>query len=127
MGNKRVSADEFAATLSAELSEFLELTVEDMQEAAKKVADQGVQKLKAESPHNTGKYAKGWRKKITPGRLRVSAVLYQGNRPSITHLLEKPHQLRNGGLSKPQVHIKPVEDWVCKEYEGELKRRISEK
>lgn len=127
MANRRISPDEFAVAISAELTDFLNLTVEEMQESAKKIADQGVQKLKADSPKNTGKYAKGWRKKIVAGRLKVGTVLYQGNRPSLTHLLEKPHQLRNGGMSKPQVHIKPVEEWACREYESDLKRRISGK
>ena len=100
----------------------------DIQEAiteeAQLVAKKGVAELKNTSPKRTGKYHKGWRTKTDKGRGFVDCVIHNATDWQLTHLLEKPHALRNGGTSKPQVHIAPVEERIVKEYEQSVENII---
>lgn len=88
------------------------------------VAKGGVAELKNTSPKRTGKYRKGWRVQTKKGRWDVECIIHNATDYQLTHLLEKPHALRNGGTSKPQVHIEPVEKKCVKEYETEVEKII---
>ena len=90
-----------------------------LQETVNEVADESVKKLKAQSPKNSGKYAKNWKKKksdSTRGILNVGAIVYGGD-PTyrLAHLLEHGHAKRNGGRTQGIEHIKPVEEWAVNE------------
>ncbi len=93
-----------------------------IQEEAEKIAKEGVKVLKATSPKNKkntanrGKYAKGWRVKKESRIGEVHYVIHNATDYQLTHLLEKPHLKRNGGYTKPIIHIKPVEEQCVSEY-----------
>lgn len=101
---------------------------DDIQEAITdeviSVAKKGANELKATSPKDTGKYAKGWRVKTKKGNGYVDSVIYNATNWQLTHLLEKPHAIRNRyggwGTSRPQVHIKPVEQKCISEVERNI-------
>ncbi len=103
----------------------------DIQEAivhqADLVSKLGVNKLQSNSPKRTGKYSKGWKVKSKVGNGFVNNTIYNKN-PGLTHLLEKPHVIKNQygewGTSKPKVHIYPVEQFVIKDFENAVKRVI---
>lgn len=97
---------------------------ESIVKVAENVAKKGADKLKQTSPKRTGKYSKGWRVKTIKGRGEVSSTIYNATNWQLTHLLEKPHLLRNGRLSTPKVHIYPVEQQCIKEYETEVEKVI---
>ena len=107
-----------------EITDILDEYSSDIQEAitesAIKVAKQGANELKANSPEKTGGYKKGWRVKTTKGKGFVSCVVHNATDYQLTHLLEKPHLKRNGGLTTPKVHIAPVEEKSIKQYEQEV-------
>lgn len=100
----------------------------DIQEAitqeAQNVAKKGVAELKNTSPKRTGKYRKGWRVKTDKGRGFVECIIHNATDYQLTHLLEKPHALRNGGTSRPQVHIAPVEQQCVSEYQKNVESII---
>ena len=106
------------------LNEYSTDIQESIAEIAQKVAKNGANTLKNTSPKRTGKYSKGWRVKTTKGKGQIECVVYNGTNWQLTHLLEKPHLLRNGRLSTPKVHIYPVEQKCIKEYETEVERVI---
>ena len=93
--------------------------------------DEAVKKLKAESPKgSTGKYAKGWTRKLDRGRVSAGAVVYgkTASTYAVAHLLEHGHVKRNGtgrtfGKTQAIVHIEPIEQWAV----GELEDRIISK
>ncbi len=93
-----------------------------IQSEAKLIANEGVKELKATSPINKrnttkkGSYRKGWRVKNQSSRGHTRFIIHNATDYQLTHLLEKPHATRNGGETKPIVHIKPVDDYVAKEY-----------
>lgn len=96
-------------------------------EEAKKIAKDGVQELKNNSStKRTGKYNKGWRMEIEKGFGSVQAEIYNKTSYQLTHLLEKPHLKRNGGVTIPKVHIYPVEQKCIKEFEEKITRKIEE-
>lgn len=102
------------AQIQAILSDYGEDVDEIVNEVIPAVAKDAVKKLKKVSPKRTGKYARGWTQKTEKGRMTVSSTVYN-TKPGLPHLLEYSHVLRNGGRSKPEVHIAPVEEWVNKE------------
>ena len=104
-----------------EINDILNDYSHDVQDAitsdAQIVARQAVKSLKATSPKRTGDYQKGWRVKTTKGKGFVECIIHNSTNYQLTHLLEKPHALRNGGMSTPKVHIAPVEQNCVKEYD----------
>lgn len=110
------------------VSELLSEYSQDIQDAITKecevVAKNGANKLKQTSPKRTGAYSKGWRVKTSKGNGYVSSVVHNATNWQLTHLLEKPHLLRNGRVSTPKVHIAPVEQECIKEYETYVEQII---
>lgn len=106
------------------LNEYSVDIQESIVKTAENVAKKGADKLKQTSPKRTGKYSKGWRVRTAKGKGEVSSIIYNATNWQLTHLLEKPHLLRNGRLSTPKVHIYPVEQQCIKEYETEVEKVI---
>lgn len=112
------------------LGEYSKELDDALYEEAKDIAKDGVSKLKQTSPinknntSNRGRYRKGWRMDIEKGFGTVEATIYNKTDYQLTHLLEKPHLKRNGGITIPQVHIKPVEEQCIKDFEEKITRKI---
>lgn len=111
-----------------DVKEILDEYSEDIQSAiteeAQSVAKKGVAELKNKSPKRTGKYRSGWRVNTTKGKGYVECIVHNATDWQLTHLLEKPHLLRNGRKSTPQVHIKPVEEQCISEFEKQVENII---
>lgn len=104
---------------------------EDITETAINISKDAANELKNTSPKRTGKYRKGWRVKTQKGNGYVDCIVHNGTRWQLTHLLEKGHKIvgrngqpRRGGMVKPKVHIKPVEEKAVREYEREVENII---
>ena len=112
------------------LGEYSKELDDTLFEQAKEIAKEGVQELKQTSPVNKkntshrGRYKRGWRMDIEKGFGTVEATIYNKTDYQLTHLLEKPHMSRNGGIVQPKVHIAPVEEKCIKEFEQKLTRKI---
>lgn len=106
--------------ISSILTEYSKEIQDDITKAAEDVAKYGAKELKTKSPKRTGKYSKGWKTKVQKGYGYVNATIYNATNWQLTHLLEKPHLLRNGKKSKPKVHIEPVEEKCIRKFEREV-------
>ncbi len=110
------------------LNEYSRDIQEGITEAAYKVAEDGKNKLRVTSPKRTGSYRKGWRVDKRKGNGFVHATIYNSTNWQLTHLLEKPHVIRNQygkwGTSKPQVHIEPVESECIQTYQRNVEQII---
>lgn len=84
-----------------------------MEESLNEVSKEAVSRLKKASP-GRGEYRKGWSRKKETGRMKVGYTIYN-KLPGLPHLLEYSHALRNGGRSRPIVHIAPVAEWAEEE------------
>ena len=110
------------------LNEYSSDIQEGITNAAIEVAEKGKNELKATSPKKTGDYRKGWRVEKKNGRGFVHTTIYNATDWQLTHLLENPHTLRNGGTYDPQksgtIHIAPVEKKCITEYEKDVEQVI---
>ena len=125
----KIKIDDFADEIIKELKRYNDVTYEEMQDIAKSVAKEGSKKLKETSPRGKGSrkghYADGWSiKAVEKGNGKFGFVIHNRKKPGLTHLLEKGHQLQNGGRARAIPHIKPVEEWCNEEYEKRLKKRL---
>lgn len=119
-----------STTIESYLKEYEKDVTLATQKSIDEVSKEAANKLKKNSPRGkSGRYGKGWAvKKGTMSRAKYDSIIYNKSVPGLAHLLENPHRVvdRTGkqhGMSKPRVHIKPVDEWV----EQELPRRISQK
>ena len=129
MGRK-IKIDGLADAVMDSLREYSDIAAEELEEIAREVAKEGTKKLKATSPKGTGEgkkghYADGWSVKAEKaGANKFSFVIHNRKKPGLTHLLERGHQLRQGGRARAIPHIKPVEEWCNEEYERRVKARL---
>lgn len=97
--------------------------------AIKTVVRGSVSKLRASSPKRKGKYASGWGSKTEGANSgMITVVIYNKTAPSLTHLLERGHVVRNKkgtyGRAPAHPHIKPVETWANSELPEEIEREL---
>lgn len=106
------------------LNEYSQDIQDGITKAAEDIAKDGANELKKTSPKRTGKYSKGWRVDKRSGKGFVHTTIYNATSWQLTHLLEKPHLLRNGKKSVPKVHIEPVEQKCIKDFEKKVEHII---
>lgn len=110
------------------LNEYSNDIQEGITEVTFKVGEDGKNKLKVTSPKKTGDYRKGWRVNKRSGKGYAHATIYNGTNGQLTHLLEKPHVIKNQygtwGTSKPIVHIEPVEQECIQAYKKDVEQVI---
>lgn len=111
-----------------EINDILNEYSSDIQEGitadAQRVAKEAQAELRNTSPKRTGEYRKGWRVKTEKGNGYVDCIVHNATDYQLTHLLEKPHLKRNGGMTAPKVHIAPVEQKAVKQYERDVENII---
>lgn len=126
--------------LAEAIMDYLEEEIEDIEENVKEITDEltkkAVKELQQNSPKRTGDYAKSWRRQVinTWSKKKYSKYLtnrryvvriHNKNYYMLTHLLEFDHATRNGNKrTKPQPHIRPVEEKYNKMYETRLTTAI---
>lgn len=118
MANIQIS--QLTREITKALQEYSADVDEGLEKAKKKVVRAGAKQLRESSPKKSGGYAEGWTSTGQDG----TQVVYNGNKPQLTHLLEYGHAKRGGGRVGGQVHIKPVEQNMIREFESEVERVI---
>ena len=126
---QKVNADGLADAIMKALKDYNDMTEAEFEEIAREVAKEGTKKLKATSPRGAGSrkghYADGWSVKYErKGNGKFSFIVHNRKKPGLTHLLEKGHQLWQGGRAQAIPHIKPVEEWCNEEFERRVKERL---
>lgn len=116
---KKISIEQIENEIAQQLKTYTKDVEEGLEREKQKAARAGAKELR-ESPltpvrkygARKGQYKKGW----TSTKRGTSYVIRNRTDPSLTHLLEKGHALRQGGRAKAYPHIKPVEEKVIKAY-----------
>lgn len=119
-----ININGLANEINRQLALYANQTAEKVDDIAERVATEGVEMLKAESPKSPGggDYARSWRFK----KVGKVFVVHNKDHYRLTHLLEKGHAKVNGGRVDARVHIAPVEDKMIERFEDELRRELSE-
>ena len=101
---------DLTAEITAVLKEYTGAVMDGIDKAVETCGKGMRKEIERASPTRTGKYAKGWRCKITDsGRRNKSARVHNKTDYQLTHLLEKGHKKRGGkGRVKAYVHIAPA-------------------
>ena len=129
MSNK-ISISDLNDSIFKVLSEYKENIDEEVKETVNKVAKEAKEDLINDSPSSkkerSQKYYKGWaiKKKINKNGKYVLAIWNKTNY-RLTHLLEFGHNSKNGEKAKAVPHIRKVEEKMSKEFEEELKKKIT--
>lgn len=104
------------------LSDYSQFVDDELDQIASDVCDEGVDTLKSTSPKRKGKYAKGWKKKKDK---KGHYIVHNSTNYQLTHLLERPHATRNGGMTSAQPHIAPVEEKMIESFESKLEEKLN--
>ena len=125
--NKKVSIDEFENAFLLILEDYeRELNDEfkkDLRATAKTVVEE-VKKTPsgAERYHDWNSYLDGWKMKTEQTHYgEYKHVIYNKDKPFLTHLLEKGHVNRDGSFARAFPHVEPAAEKGAEE----LKKRIS--
>lgn len=119
-----IELSSFSSEMQKILNEFGEEVQIVADEEVVSVTKEAVKKIKAESPKNRGEYSKGWKMKKTDTRFGVETTIYNSTHGWLVHLLEHGHAKVNGGRTKAEPHVKPVQDWAEKEILKRLKEKL---
>lgn len=112
--------------LSKEIAKALETYTTEVEKklrkAENKVTKEAVEELKQTSRRSEGGggYAEGW----TTKRTKYGVVVYNKNKPGLTHLLEKGHVLVNGDRSRKFPHIEPAEQKAIAKFSEAVEKAI---
>lgn len=117
-----VEIGDFAGELMKCLEEYTEDVTKGITKAVAQTTKETVKELKSTAPKKTGDYAKDFAQK--KGDKDSEKVVYNRNHYQLTHLLEHGHAKRNGGRTKPIVHIEPVEQKAIKNLENRIEEII---
>lgn len=125
MSHKQVYVGNFAEAISAELAAYSDGVTEAVKAECNDVADECLQEIKANSPVQTGKYKKAWRKKVEfENREDIRIRVFNAKYPGLTHLLEKGHAKVGGGRVEGRPHIKPAEQHAAEKLTNKIKVRL---
>lgn len=128
-----IKIDNLSKTVKKYLTNYVEDIEDGVKETTEKLSKEAVKELKKDSPRRKpskkgpreNPYWKGWsRKKYTKSKRRYIVDIYNKTNYQLTHLLENGHSTKNGGHTKAQPHIKPIEEKYNKLYEKEIKETI---
>jgi len=117
--------------LSAKLDGYSDEVARAVKQAVRDTADDTAVRLRKTSPGR--RYAKSW-KPIVRKETSLQIVIGVQNvkHYRLTHLLEKPHKLRNGKSTRPsagfggKVHIAPADEEAEKELAAKIEKAIEE-
>lgn len=119
----KCTIESFPAEIQKILKKYGDDVDKNLASVIDEVAQKGATTLRSNSPVNpkgikSGEYAKGWKVEKSVAKsgrgLNTSATIYNTH-PSLPHLLEHGHALRQGGRSPATVHIAPVSDIIFEE------------
>ena len=121
----RIRPEQLEAEIMRDLNEYVEDAQDIVKAAVTKAGEDAKKQLKANSPKDTGKYAKSWAvKTVKESTSELDVVVHSRKLYGLTHLLEKGHAKRGGGRVPAKVHIAPVEQEVTTNLEEEIKRGL---
>ncbi|PXX74651.1 HK97 gp10 family phage protein [Dielma fastidiosa] len=107
----KINIEDLSNTVIKQINNWSDEKSDKINQHVKKRGKEMVEAIKNDSPKKTGKYAKGWKVKVTLGKgyARIKGVNIA--RPELTHLLENGHKTAGGTKqTKKYPHIKCNED-----------------
>lgn len=117
-----VDAKDLAKEIAKQMEIYSSKVEKKVRNAENKVTREAIEQIVSKSPVDTGEYAAGWTRK----RTEHGIIIYNKNKPSITHLLEKGFALRNGGRKSGRPHIRPAEETAVKKFTELVEKAVKQ-
>lgn len=125
--SKHIDVNELYVTIEAELTKYSKDVAERIKKDVEEVTNQCIAEIRMRSPIKSGKYKKGWRKRVefrNNDALRIR--IFNAKAPGLTHLLEFGHISKNGtgrvyGFVDEYEHIYPAKERAEKALEEKAK------
>lgn len=102
--------DDLANEITAAVKEYTDDVTAGIEKEVNATSKRVAKGISSISPKKSGVYAKGWTLKKESTHGSTKNIVYNKNKPSITHLLENGHAKRGGGRVAGKPHIRPVCD-----------------
>lgn len=125
----RVSIDAMSSTIQQLLKQYGDDVQKTTNELIPDAADKAVEQIRTKSKKRTGKYAKGWAKKVLKNtRTGVGYVVYNRTEYRVAHLLENSHVVKNKygsyGTTAGDGVIATAEEDTVEWIDKELRKRL---
>ena len=122
----KINLDELGGALSNMITDYSKEVIDEINNQTELSGKELLMRTKEKAPVKTGAYKRAISVKHKKNGLvgSVSTVYVKAPHYRLPHLLERPHALRNGGLSKAQPHFGPAAAEVQPVYISNLKRAI---
>jgi hypothetical protein len=121
-----VKIGRLADEITSQLRKYSQIVTDDVEQIMDDVSKEAVSQLKAKIRDvglvQTGDYMRGWARK----RLPNGWVIHNKTDYQLAHLLEYGHAMVNGGRVPGTPHIRPVEEWLEKEFEDRVEKAIKQ-
>lgn len=128
-----MTVDNLAKAVTSELDKYQALLNDGIEEVYDEISSVALKEIVSASKtagFKNKKYADGWTKTTkhtVKGAYRVHSVtIWNKKHFRLTHLLEKSHQMPQGGRSTAFPHIGPTQNKMDEEIIKRLKEKISE-
>ena len=106
-----IRIDMLESEVGKQLEAVQKMATVALKEAAVDAGEYARKEVMQNSPRDTGKYAKSWRKKIaSETSTSIHVEVYSPSRYMLTHLLEYGHAKRGGGRVAARPHIEPAQE-----------------
>lgn len=118
-----MNASELTNAIGDTLTLYAHDVTQEVKAVARAMANDAERKMRTTpKPKRTGVYRRSWRvDKAYDSASEVRYSVHNKKKYQLTHLLEDGHRARDGSMVKPIPHIKPVNDWVHREFEKRVK------
>lgn len=129
MSSEKVNVKELSNAIMDYLNNYSEDIHDEVVEVTEDITKKAILELKETSPRGKGSRAKpyhlGWESKIKiKGKNKYHRVIWNKTNYQLTHLLEFGHATKNGGRTRAQPHIQPIEDKYQTEFVDLLSKEI---
>ena len=114
--------------LASEITKAVQKYTEDIEDAIElkvdEVATEMLKDVKQNSPVQTGRYRRGFRKTARDLGGRTTRIVWNKAEPTLVHLLEFGHAKVNGGRVSGRPHLRPAYDKGSNKLQNDIKRII---
>ena len=121
-----VKIGRLADEITSQLRKYSQVIADDVEQIMDDVTKEAVGRLKSKIQEvglvQTGDYMRGWTRKRVPN----GWVIHNKTDYQLAHLLEHGHAMVNGDRVPGTPHIRPVEEWLEKEFEDRVEKAIKQ-